>query len=171
AVAAHREVVLADLVALGEVGVEVVLAVELGELLDLAVERHGRGQEQLDRPAVDDRQAARQPEADGAGVGVRGLAEVVGAAAAEHLGPRRQLDMDLHPDHGFPVGLGVDAHSGATSARTPLAISWARPTWRARSSRNWGEITCRPTGRPSSARLGRLSPGSPARSAPRVRTS
>ena len=42
AVVRERQVVLADLIALGQVGIVVVLAVPLGERRDLAVQRHGR---------------------------------------------------------------------------------------------------------------------------------
>src|SRR5436190_71979 len=78
------DVVLADLVALGEVGIEVVLAVEDGSRRGLAAERQPDHQAELDRSLVHDRQAAGMTEADRAGVRVRLVAEGE-LAAAEHL--------------------------------------------------------------------------------------
>ena len=71
AAAAQRLVVLGDLVALRQVGVEVVLAVEDRARRDLAAEREADHQAEVDRARVDHRQRAGQPEADRAGVGVR----------------------------------------------------------------------------------------------------
>ncbi len=50
AVVRQRQVVLADLVALGQVRVVVLLAVPLGEAGDLAVQRHGRSQAPVRKP-------------------------------------------------------------------------------------------------------------------------
>jgi hypothetical protein len=91
-------VVLADLVALRQVGIEVVLAVEDGSGRHLALERRRDHQPVADRLFVDRRQGPRMTEADRAGVDVGLIAE--GArTAAEHLGPGGELDVDLQPDH------------------------------------------------------------------------
>ena len=82
-----RHVVLADLVALGEVGIEVVLAVEGRPGSNLAAERQGDPDRVGDRLLVDHRQRPRVPEADRAGVGVR-LRPELELAAAEHLRAR-----------------------------------------------------------------------------------
>ena len=68
AVVAQRQVVLAGLVALGQVGIVVVLAVPLGEAGDLAVQGQGRLDRKLDRAAVHHRQRARHADAHGAGL-------------------------------------------------------------------------------------------------------
>src|SRR5207249_7493605 len=60
AVDAHGQVVLADLVALGQVGVHVVLAVELGVPGDLAVQRERRLEAGLDSGLVRYREHARK---------------------------------------------------------------------------------------------------------------
>ena len=96
----QRDVVLADLVALRVVGIEVVLAVEDRPRGDLALERQGDLQRVADRLLVDHRQRARVRQADRAGVDVRLVAERE-RAAAEHLRPRRELDVDLQADHGL----------------------------------------------------------------------
>ena len=100
---AQRFVVLADLVRLGVVGIEVVLAVEDRAVGELAVERHPDHQPVLDRLLVDHRQRAGQAEADRAAVRVRLLAEGQ-RARAEHLRPRVELDVDLQADDGLEVG-------------------------------------------------------------------
>ena len=101
AAAAERLVVLADLVRLRQVGVEVVLAVEHGAVGDLAAEREAEPDRPLDRLPVRHRQRAREGKADRARVRVLGRA-VAGRAAAEHLRPRAQLDVDLEADHRLP---------------------------------------------------------------------
>ena len=103
AVEAHGQVVLTDLVALGQVGIHVVLAVELGVARDLAAQRERRLEARLDRGLVGHRQHARESEADLADVGVRRVAELPDRAAAEHLGARPRLDVNLHTDDDLPT--------------------------------------------------------------------
>ena len=99
---AQGQVVLRDLVGLGQVGIEVVLAVEDGALGDAAVEGQGDAGGVLHRLLVGHRQHARMPQADRADVGVGRLAEG-DLAAAEHLGAGAQLHVDLEADDGFPA--------------------------------------------------------------------
>ena len=73
--------------------------------------------------ALSDRQRARQPEADRAGVGVRRVAERQ-LAAAEHLRPRLQLDVDLQPDDRLV----------ARSAPRLMSLAWLPSKPIARSS-------------------------------------
>ena len=96
----QRPLVLRDLVALRQVGIEVVLAGEHRRLVHVALERQRRGQRQVDRLRVHHRQRAGQPEAHRADVGVGGGAEL-GAAAAEDLGRGAQLRVDLEADDGL----------------------------------------------------------------------
>ena len=72
AVLGERLVELGDLVALGQVGIEVVFAGEDGALADLAVEGEGGQGGELDGALVEDGQGSGQAEADRADVGVRG---------------------------------------------------------------------------------------------------
>src|SRR5262249_19727773 len=109
AVVAEGEVVLADLVVLGQVRVVVILAVPLGERRDLTVKGQGRAQGQVERLAVHDRQHAGHSDADGAGSRVGRQAEL-GAAAAEELGPRQELNVNLQADDDAIVGGGGIAH-------------------------------------------------------------
>jgi hypothetical protein len=66
---------------------------------DLAAERQADHQPEVDARALSTGSAPRQPQADRAGVDVRRIAERQ-LAAAEHLRPRLQLDVDLEPDDG-----------------------------------------------------------------------
>src|SRR4029077_3526841 len=68
--AAEGRLVLADLVALRQVGIEVVLAGEDGALGDLAVEGEAEQDRHLDRALVRDGQRAGMCQANRAGVGV-----------------------------------------------------------------------------------------------------
>jgi hypothetical protein len=101
--AAQGLVVLADLVALREVGIEVVLAVEDRARRQLGVQRQPDHQSEVHRLGVGHRQGARQPQADGARPGVGRLAERQ-LAPAEHLRPRAELHVDLQADDGLEVG-------------------------------------------------------------------
>src|ERR1700674_3232681 len=101
-VAAHRKVVLADLVTLREVWIHVVLAVELGVAWDIAVECKGGLEARLDRRFVDDWQHARHAGADLTHVRVRRIAQLADGAAAEHLRSRGRLNVHLHADDHLP---------------------------------------------------------------------
>src|SRR5439155_13587637 len=92
---AEREVVLRDLIPLRQVGVHVVLAVELRVRGNTAVEREAGGDRELDRATVRYWQGTWKPEAHGAHERVRGRAEPLRAARAEHLRARRELDVRL----------------------------------------------------------------------------
>jgi hypothetical protein len=68
----QRPIVLGDLIALGQVRIEVVLAREHRRRLHRAAERMRRPHRELDGALVQDRQRSRQSQADRADVGVRG---------------------------------------------------------------------------------------------------
>ena len=126
AAAAQRHVVLGDLVALGQVGIEVVLAVEH--------RARRRAREPSARPIISPKWTARalttgsapgQPQAHRAGVGVGRIAERQ-LAAAEHLRPRLELDVDLQPDDGLVARRRVRlAHRRAALPSKPIACSSA----------------------------------------------
>jgi hypothetical protein len=107
-------VVLGDLVALGQVGIEVVLAVEDRPRGEVAAERQTDHQAVVDRLGVGDRQRPREAEADRAGARVRRLAEAQ-RAAAEHLRPGGELDVDLQPDDGLVGRVGGHARTADPS--------------------------------------------------------
>ncbi len=125
AAAAERLVVLGDLVALGQVGIEVVLAVEDRARRELGAEREADHQPEVHGARVGDGQAAGQPQADGAGARVGGLAEGE-LAAAEHLRRGRELDVDLQADDRLVLdGAARAAHARAADPSKPSACSSA----------------------------------------------
>src|SRR5450759_3920906 len=93
----HRLVVLGDLVALGQVRVEVVLAREPRKGAYLAVQRERALDGQFHGLAAEHGERAGKAEANRAHVGVGRRAET-GGAAAEDLGGRGQLHVDFEPD-------------------------------------------------------------------------
>jgi len=103
AVLGQRLIELRDLVALGQVGIEVIFAGEDGALADLAVDCQRGQRGKLDRFGVEHRQGAGQAETDRADVGIGLRAEVIGATA-KGLGGGEQLHMDLETDDGLVLG-------------------------------------------------------------------
>ena len=85
AVLAQGLVVLADLVGLGQVGVDVVFPVHLGDVVDGAVGGQPRHNGVVHHLPVQLGQGAGQADTDGAAVGV-GLSAELGGAAAENFG-------------------------------------------------------------------------------------
>jgi hypothetical protein len=81
-----------------------VLAVEDRVLGDVAAEGVTEQDRHLDRLCVRDGQRPGMGEADRAGAGVLGR-KVLELAAAEHLRPRLQVDVDLEADDRFPAHL------------------------------------------------------------------
>jgi hypothetical protein len=96
----HRDLELADLVALGQIGVEVVLAGKHALLGDVRTEREAQANGMRDRFAVHHRQRARQRQVHRAGLRVRLGAEGRGRAA-EDLALRGELSVRLEADHDF----------------------------------------------------------------------
>ena len=100
-----------DLVALGQVGVKVILARKSRARLNLASDGERRAQSQLQRALIQHWQGPRQPQTHGTGVGIRGSAEF-GRAAAECFGPRLQLGVDFEADDGFVAVHGIRRNEG-----------------------------------------------------------
>ena len=111
AIVAQRQLVLADLVAFGQVGVAVVLAREDAERRNLAVQCQPAPHRLLDRVFIDNRQHAGHGQTDRADVAVGRRLPVVCAARAEHLGGGLKLRVDLHADDGV-VGLASNNSGG-----------------------------------------------------------
>ena len=149
--AAQRLVVLADLVALGQVGIEVVLAVEDRARRELAAEREADHQPRSgSAPRVDDRQRPGQAEADRAGVRVRRLAEGQ-LAAAEHLRARASWTWISSPMTGSNVGhRALPRHArrsrSPARARAPRRAVAVLAERRARELEADGSPSLRPAG-------------------------
>lgn len=89
-----------DLIGFGEIGVEVVFAVEFGERSDGAVQIEGGFDGGFDSGGIGDRESAGQAEADGTDVGIGGIAETI-SAATEHFGGGVKLDVDFEAYDGL----------------------------------------------------------------------
>ena len=95
----------------------VIFSVEFGELGDFAVERE-RGQNRiLDGGLVDDGETAWHPEADGADVGIRRRARVIGRAAAKHFAVSEQLRVDFEANDRFKIHIEIISHFDGIAKR------------------------------------------------------
>src|SRR6185503_10344554 len=119
-----RPLVLRDLVALGEVRIEVVLAREDRLGLHVAAERQRRHDGVVDGLAIEDGQRARLSKTDRAHFRV-GCGAERRAAAAEDLGRRAELGVNLEADDGFVGHTSGPAAltAGATSPSKVLKLS------------------------------------------------
>ena len=168
---AERLVELRDLKALGQIGIEVVLAREAAALADLAADRQPEAHRRVDRGAVQHRQRAGQAQADRIG---RGCSARPPNAADEHekiLDLGRELDVHLEADHQARTRPG----SRRRLRRQLLVPVGARARRRPRrgssvSSPSGGPSSCRPIGSPALVKPhGCDSAGTPARSGASVR--
>ncbi len=140
-----RQVVLADLVALRQIGIVILLAVPFRPRRDFTIEGDRCFERELDRPSVHHRQSSRHADADRAGLRVR-LRSEPRAARAEQLARRGQLHVHFQADDR---GVGL-AHSGARSLCQSVACSYMRAPRSNRSSCSVGACSCNPIGRPDS---------------------
>ena len=97
-----RRLVLADLIALRQVGIEIVLPVEDRIEIDLRLQPESGADRLHDAGLVDHWQHAGHGGIDQRNVRI-GLAAERGRSAGEKLGLRRHLGMNLHADDDFPV--------------------------------------------------------------------
>ena len=102
ALADDRRFVLADLVALRQVRIEIILPVEHRFQIDLGLEPEPGAHRLAHAFLVDHRQHAGHRRIDQRNVRVR-LAAEFGRGAGEQLGLRSHLGMDLQADDDFPV--------------------------------------------------------------------
>src|SRR3954470_4868409 len=102
ALADDRALVLADLVALRQVRVEIVLAVEHALQVDFRLQPEPGADRLAHAFLVDDRQHARHGGVHEGDVAVR-LAPEGRGGAREQLGLARHLGMDLHADDDLPI--------------------------------------------------------------------
>ena len=123
----ERAIELRDLVPLGQVGVEVVLAREHRALVHGAAERQRGAHGELHGVQVEHGEGAGQRQTHRAGVLV-GRGPEVGGAVAERLGARAELDVHLQPhDHLVAVGggRGRGGRGAHRCASSPSAASRA----------------------------------------------
>ena len=137
----QRQLVHRNLVALGQIGIEIVLARKARARLNRAVDRQRRAQRQLQRPLVQHRQRPRQPQAHGTRIRIRRGAEFR-RAAAKRLRHRVELRVHLEPDHSLVARHHLRRHlrrilcSLAHDKRTIIALA-AAATFGSRSGAQW----------------------------------
>ena len=121
AFADDRKLELRDLVALRQVRIEVVLAVETRPAVDLRAQAEPGLHRLLDAVAVDHRQHAGEARVHEADLGVRRGAEAHGRAR-EQLGVAGHLGVDLQAHHHFPLARAPRyAEGGAGGRRRRIA--------------------------------------------------
>ena len=117
---------LADLITLGQVGIEVVLAVEARPGVDSGLETQPRPNSLFDAATIDHGQHARHGCIHKRYVGIW-VRPVVCGRAGKQLGTRRDLGMDLQTHHQFPFpGVAVDCvgRTGVAHGAAPCGSEW-----------------------------------------------
>src|SRR5690606_10166220 len=179
ALADDRLQILADLIALRQIGIEIILAIEHRIFVDLGFEAKAGPHRLLHRVSVDNRQHARHRRVDEGDLAV-GRRAIGRGGTGEELRCGGHLRVDFKTDHNFPVaGRAFDNHThcyplhqSAGFAVKAAASSSTPETRNMVSSSNGRPITCRPSGSPSFDKpAGSERPGSPARLAGTVKTS
>ena len=149
---AERRIELRDLVALREVGIEVVLSGELALAPDVATEGYACAQGQRYSLALQHGERARVARAYLVDDRVCRLAEGDGTAA-ENLGIGAQLRVDFEPDDGFVLCLhdfSPEAPGGASILPRRRSSASAAP--KRLFSAKGAASSCTPTGSPSEVR-------------------
>ena len=100
AVRAKRQVVLRDLVALGKVGIKIMLSVKLCEARDVAIEREASHRSQLHVALAYARHGSWKAQANRANAGV-GHSAVTVFASAKGFGFSQKLRVDFAADYDF----------------------------------------------------------------------
>ena len=101
----QRLVVLGNLVALGKVGIEIVLAGKNRSLVDAAIQCHRRQHSELHRLPVHHRQDAGHPQAHGTNITI-GRSSKFRRARAKYFRRRQELDVNFQPNHRLVLGMG-----------------------------------------------------------------
>jgi len=121
ALAHQRMEELADLIALRQIGVEIILAIEPRPFVDHRPQRHAGAHRLADALLVGHWQHPRHRRVDEGHLAVR-LGPERGRGAREELGVGRDLRMDLEADHDLPfAGFAMDAIVAHLTTKPPAA--------------------------------------------------
>src|ERR1700730_17634749 len=152
ALADDRALILRDLVALRQIGIEIILAVEDRAQVDLGLKAQSRAHRLGHAFLVNDREHAGHRGVDERDIAVRLIAEP-GRGAGEQLRIRYDLDLDLHPDHDLEfAGRALHEFSGFHGGliSLPLAASnqlhlphHSAPRWQSEASPEGGRTWAR----------------------------
>ena len=159
---------LTDLVALGQIGIKVVLAVEDRAAADFCANSQAKHHRAAHGFGVEHWQHTGHREIDGAGLGV-GLGAERGGRAREDLGPGGQLQVHFKPYNSFPLHHWASPVAMAGRRWCQSVACWKRwPTFNSCDSAKCRPISCSPTGAPAMKPAGTDIPGNPARLTARV---
>ena len=106
ALAHQRGLVLADLIALRQIGIKIVLTVEYRLEIDPRFQPQAGADRLSDALLVDDGEHAGHRRIDERDLGIRRIAEC-GGSPGEQLGVRGDLRVHLHADDDFPIAGGA----------------------------------------------------------------
>ena len=126
ALADDRVLVLRDLIALRQIGIEIILAVEDRAQIDLRLEPEAGADRLLDAFLVDDRQHAGHGGVDERDV-IVWRAAILRRGAGEELGVARHLRVDFHADDDFPVARRAFDEFGGSRLRRHFILDTAEP--------------------------------------------
>jgi len=98
----HRQLELADLITLGQIGVEVIFACENRLGRDLTLDRQTEANSAFDGFLVEYGQNAGQGDIDGIGLRI-GRGSKINRTAGKYLRAGRQLSVRLDADYNFPL--------------------------------------------------------------------
>jgi hypothetical protein len=96
-----RQFVLADLIALGQIGIKIILAGKHRAAGDFGADSQAEHRRHAHRLLVQHRQHPRHPQIDGASLRIR-LSTVSGGRPGENLALGGELGVDFQPDNRFP---------------------------------------------------------------------
>jgi len=118
-----RRFVLADLIALRQVRIEIILAIENRLAVDPGLEAKSRADGLADAFLVDDRQHAGHGGIDERNMAVRCAAKF-GRSAGEQFGLGADLGVHLHADDHLPVAGGAADQFGRFGLRSHRITAW-----------------------------------------------
>ena len=113
-----RQLILADLIALGQIRIEIIFARKHRPRRYLGGDGKAEHHRHAYRLAVENGQHPRVTEIDRAGVDI-GFCTKGGGGTGENLAPRQQLSMNLESDNRFPV----HAHSHREGTRRCQSVT------------------------------------------------
>src|ERR1700760_3243477 len=142
ALAHDRRLVLADLIALRQIRIEVVLAVEPRAQIDLRIEAETAAHRLADALLVDHGQHAWHRRVDQRDMRVR-LAAKLRRGAGKQFRLRGDLGVNLQPDHHFPVAGGTLDQIVAHARSPPSSADAIRSHSVSRESLATGWPACR----------------------------
>ena len=128
ALADDRMLELRNLIALRQVGIEIILAIENRPMVDLRLQAQSGAHRLADAFLIDHRQHTRHGRIDERNMIVR-RAAIFRRGAGKELGVARHLRMDFHTDDDFPVAGRAFDEFGGSRMRHNIILGSAAAFW------------------------------------------